>query len=371
MRPRPLLGTVIGVTADRRSDEQALLLEGTGATVMHGPTIRTLPLADHERLAGKIRELRCRPPAVVLLTTGIGARGWFSAAAAAGLDGQLRQILEAADVLARGPKAAGTAVSYGLEPRCGPDHERSSEIIEILRECYPRGVRVAVQLDGSGDMPVVDGLRAIGADVVAVRVYRWTQPVLAEPARRLIEAIADRRLDAVTFTSSPALRNLLVLAERLGTSDEVRTALGTDVTTVCVGPVCAATARSLGIEPAVVPVRARLGVMVEALTQHLGEPASLQLGNERLVLRRSAVVTADRVVDLSPRERAVLGVLATKPGAVVSRDTLGRAAWPDGRADDHAVGVTVARLRRRLGRLGDAVETLPRRGYRLAAERAG
>src|SRR4029079_12827743 len=37
----PLAGFTIGVTADRRADEQIQLLERKGATVLHGPTITT------------------------------------------------------------------------------------------------------------------------------------------------------------------------------------------------------------------------------------------------------------------------------------------------------------------------------------------
>jgi DNA-binding winged helix-turn-helix (wHTH) protein len=55
-------------------------------------------------------------------------------------------------------------------------------------------------------------------------------------------------------------------------------------------------------------------------------------------------------------------VVATR--AVVPEATLLRRVW-DGSGDEHAVEVTVARLRRRLGPAGAALCTVPRRGYRL------
>jgi len=366
----PLLGTVIGITADRRSAEQALLFERAGAKVMQGPSIRTLPLGDDPDLEATTAELIRSPPDIVILTTGIGTRGWFSSAAAAGLEEPLIAALGGADVLACGPKAAGAAVSHGLDIAVRAESEQSAELVDVVRDRYPPGVRVAVQLDGSSRTEVSDALRAIGAEVLEVRVYRWTQPVATDPARQLIEAAADRRLDAVTFTSSPALENLMELAERLDMTDSVRDALNGQVAVACVGPLCAETARSLGIEPAVVPDRSRLGAMVESVVQHLGHPSALRFGSEDVVLRQSSIVAGDAVVELSVRERAVLEVLAARPGAVISRDTLRRVAWPGGRADDHTIGVTVARLRRRLGPLGDAVETSPRRGYRLAVTAA-
>jgi uroporphyrinogen-III synthase len=38
--------------------------------------------------------------------------------------------------------------------------------------------------------------------------------------------------------------------------------------------------------------------------------------------------------------------------------------------DEHVVEVTVARLRRRLGAAGGGIETVVRRGYRLAIDQA-
>jgi DNA-binding response OmpR family regulator len=69
------------------------------------------------------------------------------------------------------------------------------------------------------------------------------------------------------------------------------------------------------------------------------------------------------VVRLSDRERAVLRILARRPGTVSGRATLLREIWGDG--DPHLVDVTMARLRRRLAPTGLRLVTVPRRGYRL------
>ena len=50
MSLRQLEGFVVGVTADRRWEEQAELLSRRGATVVHGPTISTSYLASDENL---------------------------------------------------------------------------------------------------------------------------------------------------------------------------------------------------------------------------------------------------------------------------------------------------------------------------------
>ena len=75
-----LAGYVVGVTADRRADEQIELLRRRGATTLHGPSIKTLPLDAAQELRS-ITELLLRdPPDYVIANTGIGMRGWFAAA---------------------------------------------------------------------------------------------------------------------------------------------------------------------------------------------------------------------------------------------------------------------------------------------------
>ena len=50
---------------------------------------------------------------------------------------------------------------------------------------------------------------------------------------------------------------------------------------------------------------------------------------------------------------------------VVSKARLARQVWGPLDGDEHVVEVTVARLRKRLGPLGQGIETVMRRGYRL------
>jgi two-component system OmpR family response regulator len=81
-----------------------------------------------------------------------------------------------------------------------------------------------------------------------------------------------------------------------------------------------------------------------------------------------------RWVSLPPVESRLMGALLHRYGAVVSRDTLGRAGWPDGAPGRNALDVNMLRLRRRVGPLDLAIRTVRSRGYlleRLAADGAG
>ena len=355
-----LAGFTVGITADRRWEEQAMLLERRGARVVHGPSIRTLPLHDEPELAGATEALIAGPPAVVVLTTGLGARGWFASAASVGRDGALLAALSSARVLARGPKAAGAAITHGLAVEWRAPGERSAEVLDHLGSVD--GVRIAVQRDGGAAPDLADALRDRGADVVDVPVYRWVVPDDVTAARRLVDGACARQVDAITFTSAPAVVNLLAIAG--DRRRDLLDAMVADVAVICVGPVCADAARHAGIPSAQAPDPGRLGAMVRVVEEvFAGRARRASLAGVDLLVQGSTVVVEGEARTLSDRERAVLDALLDAGGAVVSKSDLVERVWA-GAADAHTVEVAVARLRTRLGPAGHGIVAVPRRGYR-------
>lgn len=368
-----LSGYTIGVTADRRRDEQAELLERRGATVVFGPVIRTLPLTDEVGLRCATDALIAHPPDVVVLSTALGTRGWFAAAESLDLGDDLLDALTPARVLARGPKAVGAAMTAGLDVAWKTPESTNAELVALLADeasHHPAGTplpRVAVQLDGAEGSPLADQIASLGYDTVAVPVYRWTLPEDPVPALRVIAAVGDRTLDAVTFTSAHAVTNFMALATDAGLHDAVIDACRDGVTVLAVGPVSAARAESVGLTDPLQPVHPRLGAMVQALVADFTQRAlSLDIDGIPIVVQGRLVnIGSEEPVLLTDRERAVLHVLLERPGAVVSKQALLQRVW-SGESDDHVVEVTVGRLRRRLGNGGVGIETVMRRGYRIA-----
>ncbi len=183
----------------------------------------------------------------------------------------------------------------------------------------------------------------------------------------LIDLIADRALDAVTFTSAPAVAALMEAAGSTGRRDEVVAAFQADAVAACVGPVTAAAFEMWGV-PTIFPERSRLTAMVKQLETELpsrrcGLTLSLA-GGHQLLLHGDGVLLDGVEVKLSPAPLVVLQALVTNPGTVVSRKAL-LAQLPSGTAgSEHAVEMAVARLRAALGTR--AVQTVVKRGYRLA-----
>jgi uroporphyrinogen-III synthase len=364
----PLTGFTVAVTAARRREELTSLLERRGARVLEGPAIRIVPTQDDVELLAVTRACLEQAPDVVVATTGIGFRGWMEAADGWGLGDALRERLGRAELLARGPKAKGAVRAAGLAESWSPASEASDEVLARLLDEGVDGRRVAVQLHGEPLAEFTGALRAAGAEVVEVPVYRWVLPEDVRPLRRLVEQTVAGAVDCMTFTSAPAVSSTLTVARELGREADLVQALRGPVLVAAVGPVTATPLERAGI-PSVQPERARLGALVRTVVEEL--PArrtrTTRAGEHLLELRGHSVLVDGRCVDLTARQVGVLSALVDGGGRVLSRADLLRTAWRDEPADEHAVEMTVARLRTALGPAGRVVETVVKRGYRLAA----
>ncbi len=366
MSELPLAGYRIGVTAARKVDEQVALLERRGARVEWAPALSIEPNRVDPGLQTATKDVLARPVDLFLVTTGIGMRAWFDAAETWGLLPDLLDVLGSAEILARGPKSVGALRRRGLRELWAPDSECFDDVLAHLRGRDLTGLRIVVQEHGQSLSMVAHALRRQGADVTTVTVYRVESAADPEPMFRLIDLVADRALDAVTFTSAPAVAAMMEAATSTGRRDEVVTAFQADVVASCVGPVTSAAFEGWGV-PTVFPDRSRLVAMVKQLETELPSRSlgtSLEAGGHTLLVHGETVLVDGLEVKLSQAPFSVLQALLVNPGHVVSRREL-LLSLPSGTAgSEHAVEMAVARLRAALGTR--TVQTVVKRGYRLA-----
>ncbi|MFF4528716.1 uroporphyrinogen-III synthase [Streptomyces sp. NPDC001407] len=275
--PGPLTGFTIGVTAARRREELTALLLRRGARVIEAPTLSVVPLGDDAALRAATERCLAAPLDYVVVTTGVGWRGWTSAAEGWGHGTALLRACRPAAVVTRGPKALGAVRASGLTEVFSPPTEASREVLTWLLSHDLRGRRVAVQQHGAPMRGFTAALRERGAEVIEVPVYRWGPPEEPEAVRRLVDATARHDLHALTFTSAPAAVAFLEAAAAAGRREDVLTALRSDVAVVCVGELCAEPLRTAGV-PVHYPERGRLGPLVRTLTDLLHRPAHLSPG---------------------------------------------------------------------------------------------
>ena len=370
----PLTGFRVAVTSARRADELATLLRRRGATVTSAAAIEMVPLPDDDELQQNTASLIESPPDIVIAATGIGFRGWMSAADGWGVATALTDALSKARVVSRGPKATGALRAGGLPEEWSPDSESSREVLHYLLEGGITGARIAVQLHGATDdwdpfPEFLDELRAAGAEVVPIRVYRWHPAPRNGDFDQLVAGIAEEKFDAVSFTSAPAVASVLMRAKEMGLEAEVLSALRGGVHAMCVGPVTARPLVRLGV-PTSAPERMRLGALARHITDELPllQSRTVRVAGHLLEIRGNCVLVDGAVKTMSPAAMATIRALALRPGTVVSRADLLR-ALPGSSTDTHAVETAVLRLRTALGDK-KMVATVVKRGYRLPVDEA-
>jgi uroporphyrinogen-III synthase len=364
LQPNQLEGFRIGVTSDRRSSDLIDAFERRGARVVHAPTLRIAHSQQDGPLLDDTRIMIAARPDILLATTGYGVRRWFEVAEADGIGSELTDALAETTILVRGPKARGGIRATGLNDAGMSDSETTASLVDKVLAEYPPGLTIGIQVHGATDEMQLDRLRAVHERVLVVAPYRWIAvDDTDERVYKLVEAICARQLDCVTFTSAPAVHALFTAAEGMEVYPELIAALQTRVCAAAVGPVTSAPLIAAGITP-IQPTRFRMGALIRLVCEHLEQNMieRVETQNGLVQLRGSIVQIGEERVQLAPTALAILRALVQARGAVVSREDLTLALAGD--SDDHAMEVSLSRLRQTLGVPG-LVATVVKRGYRL------
>ncbi len=265
----PLAGRKIVVTRSR-AQARALreLLEADGADVIEVPAIRIAPPDDYGPVDAAIDRLAEYQWIVFTSQNAVGAFIDRLLQARAGGAEDLNRLR----IAAIGPATARALLAHGLRPSLAPERFVAEALVDAFaREAVAggvpgdlRGTRVLLPRAAEARSVLPDGLRALGASVDVVAVYRVEverdQP--PEVWRRL------SGLDAVTFTSPSTVRNLV---ELMGA--ETSRLLG-GALVACIGPVTAAAAQACGLTVGLVADTYTVPGLAEALRRRLGHASS-------------------------------------------------------------------------------------------------
>jgi uroporphyrinogen-III synthase len=359
-----LAGTRVLVTAQRRATDLAVALERRGAHVSIASSLGVESHIDEDTLLAQTRQMIATGADIVVVTTGIGFRGWLDTAEAAGIGHDLVHALQSTRIVARGPKARGALQAAGLVPDWVAESETSAEIADFLITEGVHGRTIAVQHHGAGDDGLEKRLAAAGGRPFGLVVYRWGPPPDPAAVECSVRDAATGAYDSIVFTSAPGAAAWLGVVRALDVGDELlRLEKDRRLVLAAVGHVTADPLRDAGFDP-MLPDRARLGALVRSLVMHLGDASDsipTQAGDLRL---RATAATLDHVaLPVSPTGLAILRALAREPGSVRTREEL-LEVLPGESDDPHSAEVAVARLREAIGR--PLVQTVVKRGYRLA-----
>ena len=255
---KPLFGWSILVPRTREQSQSMVeRIAAYGATAAVVPTISVEPPRTPQQMDRAIKGLVTGRYEWIGFTSANAVRAVREKFEALGLDARAFAGLKLAAV---GGVTAEALREWGLEPDLVPDGEQSAvgllEVWPPYDEVLDPIDRVFLPRADIATDTLVAGLKEAGWEVDDVTAYRTVRA--APPAAPVREAIKGGAFDAVCFTSSSTVRNLVGIAGKPHPSTVV----------ACIGPATARTAEEYGLRVDVVSSEASATALVDALAQH-------------------------------------------------------------------------------------------------------
>jgi uroporphyrinogen-III synthase len=247
----------------RRAVEMAALVRKQGGEPIVAPAMREVPLAEQPAALAFADDLAAGTIDVVVCLTGVGTRALVDAIAPRLTRERVAALLGRTTLVARGPKPVGALRELGLTPAITvPEPNTWRELLAAIDAGLAiAGKRVAVQEYGVANPELVAGLRARGAVVTGVPVYRWALPEDVAPLAAAVRRIVGRDVEVALFTSATQLTHVLQVARDAGCEDALVAGLR-DAVVGSIGPVCSEALRSAGLAVDYEPSHPKMGPLV-------------------------------------------------------------------------------------------------------------
>ncbi|MDT5316344.1 MAG: uroporphyrinogen methyltransferase / synthase, partial [Mycobacterium sp.] len=255
---RALYGwTVLVPRTKDQAGEMSDRLVSHGALPIEVPTIAVEPPRSPAQMERAVKGLVDGRFQWVVFTSTNAVRAVWEKFNEFGLDARAFSGVKIACV---GQATADRVRAFGINPELVPSGEQSS--LGLLDEFPPYDDifdpvnRVLLPRADIATETLAEGLRERGWEIEDVTAYRTVRA--APPPAQTREMIKTGGFDAVCFTSSSTVRNLVGIAGK----PHARTIVA------CIGPKTAETAAEFGLRVDVQPETAAVGPLVEALAEH-------------------------------------------------------------------------------------------------------
>jgi uroporphyrinogen III methyltransferase / synthase len=281
---RPLYGWKVLVP---RTKEQAGAMSSRlatyGAVPVEVPTIAVEPPRTPTQMERAIKGLVTGRYEWIVFTSTNAVRAVREKFEEFGLDARAFAGVKIACV---GEATAEAVKSFGIKPELLPSGEQSSE--GLLADFPPYDDvldpidRVLLPRADIATETLAAGLRELGWEIDDVTAYRTVRA--APPAAEIRDAIKSGGFQAVCFTSSSTVRNLVGIAGK----PHARTVVA------CIGPQTAATAKEFGLRVDVQPEAATVPALIDALADFAVARAAAEKEKAAAAAAKKAARTAAR-----------------------------------------------------------------------------
>jgi uroporphyrinogen III methyltransferase/synthase len=260
---RPLYGWKVLVP--RTKDQAGAMsdrLRSYGAVPVEVPTIAVEPPRTPTQMERAIKGLVTGRYEWIVFTSTNAVRAVCDKFHEYGLDARAFAGVKIACV---GESTADAVRAFGIRPELVPSGEQSSEGLLADFPPYDEVLdpidRVLLPRADIATETLAAGLRERGWEIDDVTAYRTVRA--APPAAEIRDAIKSGGFQAVCFTSSSTVRNLVGIAGKPHAKTVV----------ACIGPQTAATAKEFGLRVDVQPETATVPALVDALAEYAAAKA--------------------------------------------------------------------------------------------------
>jgi len=259
----------------RRGNEMATLISNYGGRPLSAPALREVPLESNPDALAFADGLVRDEFDLVILLTGAGTRALLAVVDKLRDRSSFVAALSRTRVASRGPKPVAVLRELGITPwLTAPEPNTWRELLSALdskaTEQPLQGARLAVQEYGVSNQQLLEGLRARGARVTTVPVYRWALPEDVEPLRVAARGVAGGEVDVALFTTATQVVHLLQVAQSIGLEPQVREALAS-VAVASIGPTTSAELREQGIPIDIEASHPKMGFLVREAAEHAAD----------------------------------------------------------------------------------------------------
>ena len=252
----------------RRATEIAELIRRQGGDPFVAPSMREAPIEENPDAFAFAERLFRGEFDMMILLTGVGTRALDKVLASRYPPDAFAGALRKLAVVARGPKPL--AVLREMQVPVAVAVPEPNTWRELLAATATRTERsIAVQEYGKSNPELLNGLRARGAEVTAVRVYQWALPEDTAPLREAVRRIAEGQADVAMFTTSIQLTHLFRIAADAGLEGAVLNGLR-HMVLASIGPTTSEALEEFGIQPDIVPSHPKMGFLVKEAAEQAG-----------------------------------------------------------------------------------------------------
>ena len=257
----PFNGMRVLALESRRAVEMAELIRRHGGEPFVAPAMREVPIGENAAVFQFADRLFAGEFEMMILLTGVGTRQLNRLLSARYGETAFADALRRLAVVARGPKPVAALRELGVTPAAvAPEPNTWRELLTAIEGRRER--IIAVQEYGRSNAELLDGLRARGAEVTAVRVYVYGVPLDTEPLREAAQRLASGEFQAALFTSAVQIEHLAQVAREQGIEAAALAGLRRCFVG-SIGPTTTEALEEFEVHPAFEPSHPKMGILVK------------------------------------------------------------------------------------------------------------